>query len=157
MTKPIATTERVSDTELVVTHHFDAPPHLVFEAWTKAELMQRWWVPKSFGMTMLSCEIDARTGGTYRFVFAHPSFEHPLAFHGRYLEVVPNSCIVWTNEESADGSVTTVTFEDLGGKTRQVLHEKYPSKEAAEEAVASGSMSGYPEQFDALGELLAGG
>jgi uncharacterized protein YndB with AHSA1/START domain len=119
--------------------------------------MQRWWVPKSFGMTMLSCEIDARTGGTYRFVFQHPAFDQPMAFHGRYIEVTPHSRIVWTNEESPDGSVTTVTLEDLGGSTRLVLHDLYPSKEAADEAVASGSTSGYPEQFDALDDLFAGG
>jgi uncharacterized protein YndB with AHSA1/START domain len=157
MSKPITTTERVSDTELVVTRHFDAPAHRVYQAWTTADLMKRWWVPKNFGMTLLSCEIDARTGGSYRLVFAHPSFEQPMAFHGRYLEAVPHSRLVWTNEEDPDGSVTTATFEDLGGTTRLVLHERYPTREAADMAVASGSTGGYPDQFDALDTVLAHG
>jgi len=157
MTTHHTTTERLSARELVVTRLFDAPPRLVYEAWTTADLMKRWWVPKSFGMTLLSCEIDARTGGTYRFVFSHPTFEAPMAFFGRYIEAVPHSRLVWTNEESPDGSVTTVTFDDLGGRTRLVLHDLYSSKEAADEAVASGSTSGYPEQFDALEKVLAGG
>lgn len=155
MTQPTTTTERRSDRELVVTRLFDAPPQLVYRAWTTPALMQRWWVPKSFGMTLLSCEIDARPGGSYRFVFSHPDFPEPMAFFGRYLEAVPASRLVWTNEESPDGSVTTVTFEDLGGKTRLVLHDLYPSKDAADEAVASGSTSGYPVQFDQLDAVLA--
>lgn len=150
------TTERISDTELVVTRHFAAPPALVWQAWTTPALMQRWWVPASFGMTMLSCDIDARAGGTYRFVFSHPSFPEPMAFHGRYLEADPPRRLVWTNEEDPDGSVTTVTLTDMGdGTTRLVLHDRFPSKEAADAAIASGSTSGYPEQFAALDTLLA--
>jgi uncharacterized protein YndB with AHSA1/START domain len=152
------TTERISDTELLVTRHFDAPPHLVYEAWTTADLMRRWWVPASFGMTMLECEIDARTGGTYRFVFQHPAFDQPMAFHGRYVEATPPTRIVWTNEEDPNGSVTTVTLHDMGdGTTRLVLHDVYPTKEAADEAIASGATGAYPEQFDALDALLSGG
>lgn len=157
MTNPITTTERRSARELVVTRHFDAPPHLVYQAWTTADLMRRWWVPESFGMTLLSCQIDARTGGSYRFEFLHPSSEAPKAFFGHYIEAVPHSRLIWTNEESPDGSVTTVTFEDLGGKTRLVLHDLYPSEAAADEAIASGSTSGYPMQFDQLDAVLAGG
>ncbi len=152
------TTERVSDTELVVTRHFDAPPHLVYQAWTTADLMRRWWVPASFGMTLLECTIDARPGGTYRFVFQHPDFPDPMAFHGKYIEATPHSRIVWTNEEDPNGSVTTVTLHDLGkGQTRLVLHDRYPTKEAADEAIASGSTGAYPEQFAALDTLLAAG
>src|SRR5215831_2470420 len=106
------TTERKSDRELVVTRTFNAPARIVFEAWTKSELFQRWWAPKSFGLTMLSCEMDVRTGGTYRLVFRHPASEQPMAFFGRYIEVIPNSRLVWTNDEGGDGgAVTTVTFE----------------------------------------------
>lgn len=149
------TVERKSERELVVTRTFNGPARFVFEAWTQPELLERWWTPKSFGITFVSCEIDARTGGTYRFVFSHPDFEQPMAFFGRYLEVTPYSRIVWTNEESADGALTTVTFEESSGKTLQVLHELYPSKQALEDALESGSPGGASEQFESLDELLA--
>ena len=150
------TVERNSERELVVTRTFNGPAHIVFEAWTKPEFLKRWWAPKSFGISFLSCEADARTGGTYRFVFRHASSEQPLAFFGRYIEVTPHSRIVWTNEESADGAVTTVTFEEKGGKTLLVLHELYPSKQALDEAIASGNTgtSGAGEQFEELDTLL---
>jgi uncharacterized protein YndB with AHSA1/START domain len=150
------TVERKSEREIVVTRAFNGPAHIVFEAWTNPELLKQWWVPKSFGITFVSCEADVRTGGTYRFVFSHPASEQPMAFFGRYIEVVPHSRIVWTNEESADGPVSTVTFEEKDGKTLLVLSELYPSKEALDEAIASGSTgtSGAPEQFELLDELL---
>jgi uncharacterized protein YndB with AHSA1/START domain len=146
--------ERRSEREIVVTRTIDAPPHIVFEAWTRGDLFQRWWVPKSFGLTLLSCELDVRVGGTYRLVFRHPAGEEPMAFHGRYLEVVPPSRLVWTNEEAGDnGQVTTVTFEEKAGKTLLVMHELYPSKEALDEG--SGSTGGMDETFNQLEELLA--
>ena len=148
------TVERKSERELVVTRTFNGPAHIVFEAWTKPELIQRWWTPKSFGMSFISCEADVRTGGRYRFVFRHAASEQPMAFFGRYLEVTPYSRIVWTNEESADGSVTTVTFEEKGDETLLVLHELYPSKQALDDAIASGSTSGASEQFEQLDTLL---
>jgi uncharacterized protein YndB with AHSA1/START domain len=149
------TTDRRSDRELVVTRVFDAPARIVFEAWTTPELLMRWWAPKSFGITFLSCEADVRPGGTYTFVFGHPQSGEPMAFVGRYLEVKPHSRLVWTNEESEEGAVTTVTFEEQDGKTHLVLHDLYPSKDALDEAVASGSVNAYPEQFDELEALLA--
>lgn len=144
------------DRELVVTRRFNAPARLVFEAWTRPEHMLRWWVPASFGMTFLTCEMDARTGGSYRFVFQHPDFPEPMAFFGRYIEVVPNQRLVWTNEESGEGSVTTVTFTEKDGVTHLELSDRYPSKAALDEAVASGSTGAYPEQFAALDAFLAG-
>ncbi len=154
--KNLTTVERRSDRELLVTRTFDAPASLVFEAWTKAELFQRWWVPKSCGLTLLSCELDVRVGGVYRLEFSHPVAPEPMAFHGSYLEVTPHSRLVWTNEEAGDkGQVTTVTFEEKGGKTLLVMHDLYPSKEALDEAIASGSTSGTDETFNQLGELLA--
>jgi len=149
------TVERKSERELVITRTFDGPARLVFEAWTKPELIQRWWTPKSFGITFVSCEADVRTGGTYRFVFSHPAFEQPMAFFGRYVEVTPHSRIVWTNEESPEGALTTVTFEQEGGKTLLVLHELHPSKQALDDAIANGSSSGAGEQFEALDDVLA--
>lgn len=149
------TTKRESDREWVVTRTFNAPARIVFEAWTKPELLMRWWAPKSFGISFLSCEADVRAGGKYRFVFAHPSFKEPMAFFGRYLEVIPHSRLVWTNEEGAEGGqVTTVTFEEKGGKTLLVMHDLYPSKEALDEAIASGSTGGTCETFEQLDEML---
>jgi uncharacterized protein YndB with AHSA1/START domain len=149
------TVERKSERELVVTRTFNAPARIVFEAWTNPELLQRWWTPKSFGITFVSCEMDARTGGSYRFVFSHPDFEQPMAFVGKYVEVTPCSRIVWTNEESADGALSTLTFEEKGGKTFLVLHELYPSKQALDDAIESGSSGAAPEQFALLDEILA--
>ena len=149
------TVERKSERELVVTRTFNAPARIVFEAWTKPELLKRWWAPQSFGMSFLSCEADVRTGGTYRFVFRHPASEQPVAFFGKYVEVIPNARLVWTNEEGDGGAVTTVTFEEKGGKTLVVMHDLYPSKEALDNAIASGSTSGTGEQFEQLDELLA--
>ncbi|MGE3334879.1 MAG: SRPBCC family protein [Rhodospirillaceae bacterium] len=146
--------ERKSDRELVVTRTFNAPARLVFEAWTKPDLLKRWWAPKSFGITFISCELDVRTGGAYRFVFGHPDFPQPMAFFGRYIEVTPPSRLVWTNEESPDGSVTTATFEEKDGRTYVVIHDLYPSKDALDAAIASGSTGAYPEQFGELETLL---
>jgi uncharacterized protein YndB with AHSA1/START domain len=149
------TVERKSEREVVITRTFSAPAQLVFEAWTKPELMRRWWVPKSSGLTLLSCEMDVRTGGTYRFVFPHPSTAEPMAFFGRYLEVSPHSRLVWTNEEAGDaGQISTMTLEDRGDTTRMVLHELYPSSEALD--AGAGAYDGMPESFDQLDELLAG-
>ncbi len=147
------TVERRSERELVVTRTFDGPPRLVFEAWTRPELFMRWWAPKSTGVPMLSCEMDVRVGGGYRVEFGKDA-AHAMAFFGRYIEVTPPSRLAWTNEEGEDGAVTTVTFEDIGGKTRLVLHELYPSKEALDASVA-GMEGGMPEQFAQLDELLA--
>ena len=146
------TTERTSDRELVVRRTFDAPPRLVFEAWTKPELFKRWWVPKSLGVSLHSCELDARTGGTYRLVFGDDAATQ-AEFFGRYLEVTPHSRIVWTNDEGGEGgAVTTVTFEDKGGQTLLEIHDLYPSREAADEG--AGSLDGMPETLDQLDEVL---
>jgi uncharacterized protein YndB with AHSA1/START domain len=149
------TTERKSDREVVFTRTFNGPARLVFEAWTRPELLKQWWVPKASGMSLLSCEADVRVGGKYRFVFGHEAFPEPMAFFGKYLEVTPHSRLVWTNEEGADGgAVTTVTFEEKAGKTLLVVHDLYPSKKALDDAIASGATSGMPEQFEQLDELL---
>ena len=127
------TVERKSDRELVVTRTFDAPVRNVFEAWTKPELFMRWWAPKSMGVPLLSCEMDVRAGGKYRLEFGQGD-SNSMAFFGKYIEVTPDSRLVWTNDEGEDGAVTTVTFEEKGGKTLLVFHELYPSKEALDSA-----------------------
>ena len=145
------TVERKSERELVVMRTFNGPARIVFEAWTKPELFKQWWVPKSMGMSLLSCEMDVRAGGRYRLVFAASP---PAEFFGRYIEVTPHSRLVWTNEEGGDaGPVTTVTFEEKGGKTLLVLHELYPSKEALD-AAGTGAADAMSETFEQLDELL---
>ena len=147
------TVERKSDRELVTTRTINGPARIVFEAWTRPELFKRWWVPKSMGMTLYSCEMDVRVGGKYRLEFSQDP-ENPMAFFGTYLEVTPHSRLAWTNEESgADGPVTTVTFEEKGGKTLLVLHELYPSKEALD-AAGTGAADALGETFEQLDELL---
>lgn len=148
--------ERTSDRELVVTRSVNGPAHLVFQAWTNPTLFLRWWIPKSSGVSLLSSEMDIRTGGSYRLVFSHPSAPQPMAFFGTYKEVTPPSRMVWTNDESPDGAVTTVTFEEKDGKTLVMLTDLHPSKEALDAAIASGSTSGFDEQFAQLDALLAG-
>jgi uncharacterized protein YndB with AHSA1/START domain len=147
--------ERKSERELVVTRTFDYPARIVFEAWTKPELLSRWWVPKSYGMTLLSCETDPRVGGGYRLVFAlGGDTSKPMAFFGKYLEVTPPSRLVWTNDEGGEGGpVTTVTFEERGGKTLLVKRDLYASKEALDADM--GSSQGMSESFAQLDALLA--
>jgi uncharacterized protein YndB with AHSA1/START domain len=147
------TVERTSDRDVVVTRTINGPARIVFEAFTNAELLERWWVPRSMGMTLVSCEVDARVGGRYRLVFDHGGPE-PAAFFGTYVEVKPYSRLAWTNEEGGeDGPVTTVTFEENGGKTLVVLHERYSSKEALD-AAGTGAADAMVETFDQLDELL---
>ena len=144
------TVERKSDCEIVVTRTVNAPAHLVFEAWTNADLFRRWWVPKSYGLNLVGCQMDARVGGQYRLSFLHEG--STMEFFGTYLEVTPNSRLVWTNEEGGDGeTVTTVTFEESDGKTVVAIHDRYPSSEA----VDTGSTGAMPEVLEQLDELLA--
>jgi uncharacterized protein YndB with AHSA1/START domain len=147
------TVQRKSDREVVVTRTFDCPARFVFEAWTNAALFKQWWVPKSMGMTLRSCELDVRVGGGYRLVFGDdPS--NPMTFFGKYLEVTPYSRLVWTNEESGDGGpITTVTLAEKGGKTMLVLQELYPTKEALD-AAGTGAADALSETFSQLDELL---
>ena len=147
------TVERKSEREIVVTRTFNAPARVVFEAWTRPELFKQWWVPKSMGMFLRSCEMDVRVGGGYRLVFGHDA-SNPAEFFGRYIEVTPHSRLVWTNDEGGDGGpVTTVTFEEKGGKTLLVMHELYPSKEALD-AAGTGAADAMGETFEQLDELL---
>ncbi len=144
---------RQSERELVVTRIVNANARIVYEAWTKAELFSQWWVPKSCGLSLLSCDLDVRVGGGYRLVFGYG--DSTMVVFGKYLEVVPPSRLVWTNEEDEGGGpVTTVTFEETSGKTLVTVHDLYPSKEALDEAIASGATSGMPESLDQLDEFV---
>jgi uncharacterized protein YndB with AHSA1/START domain len=144
--------EKTSERELLVTRTFDAPACIVFAAWTTPELFMQWWAPKSIGAPLFSCEMDVRTGGGYRIAFGHDATS-AMAFFGKYLEVIPNVRLVWTNEESPDAAVTTVTFEEKGDKTLLVLRESYPSKKALDEG--RGAEDALPEQFAQLDEILS--
>jgi uncharacterized protein YndB with AHSA1/START domain len=148
--KNSATAERKSEREMVVTRSFDAPAHILFDAWTKPELFRQWWVPKSYGLLLLSCEMDVRVGGRYRLEFGHPDSDQPMVFFGSYSEVIPNARIAWSNEESEDGAVTTVTFDEQDGKTMLVVHDLYPSKVALDNEIASGGTGGMRETLDQL-------
>ena len=146
------TVERKSERELVVTRTVNGPARIVFEAWTRPELFRQWWVPKSAGLKLLSCEMDVRVGGGYRLEF-DVGAPKPLAFYGRYLEVTPHSRLVWTNDEGGEGgAVSTVTLEEEGGTTLLVMHELHASKEALDAAL--GSYDGMGETFEQLDELL---
>lgn len=153
-TQERTTMERTSERELVVTRTIDGPVQIVFDAWTQPELLRRWWVPRSVPITLLSVEMDVRVGGTYRLVFeVDPTTT--MAFFGRYLEVSPPSRLVWTNEEGeGDAVVTTVTFDEDQGRTRLVVHDLYPSKDALDDAIASEATPGWAEMLDQLDELL---
>lgn len=152
-TKTPTTAERTSERELVVRRTVNGPARLVFEAWTKPELFRRWWVPESFGLTLLSCEMDVRVGGKYCLVFRHG--DSTMEFFGTYREVTPPTRLVWTNEEGDGETVTTVTFDEKDGRTSLVVHDLYPSKDALDAAIASGATGGMPDQLDQLEALLA--
>jgi len=150
MAANLTTVERKSERELIVTRTFDGPARIVFEAWTRPELFKRWWLPKSMGMCLRSCEMDVRVGGKYRLEFEPDG----MAFFGTYLEVTPPSRLAWTNEEGGEGGqITTVTFEESGGRTLLVMHELYPSKEALD-AAGTGAADAMGETFEQLDELL---
>jgi uncharacterized protein YndB with AHSA1/START domain len=147
--------ERASDRELVVTRTFDAPARIVFEAWTTPALFMRWWAPRSSGVPMRSCVMDVRIGGGYRIEFGKGD-ANTMAFFGKYVEVVPNARLVWTNDEGGEGGpVTTVTFEETDGRTLVTYRELYASRDAFDQAF-EGMEGGMPEQFEQLAELLAG-
>ncbi len=153
--KARTTVERTSGRELVVTRNIDGPARIVFEAWSKPELFQRWWAPKSCGVSLISLEAEVRTGGAYRLLMGHPSSRRPMAFFGRYLEVAPPSRLVWTNDEGGEGgAITTVILEEKDGATRVVVQELYSSKEALDDAMACGSTNGWSEQFEQLDDLV---
>lgn len=146
--------ERRSDRELVVTRRFAAPIHLVYRAWADPALFRQWWIPRSYGMTLVSCEMDIRKGGTYRLEIGHPASDQPMAFFGTYLEVVPDERLVWTNEESPEGAITTVTFATVDGLTEVSISNLFPSAQALEQELESGACDGTRESLGQLESFL---
>jgi uncharacterized protein YndB with AHSA1/START domain len=157
MTRNPTTVERRSDRELVVTRAFNAPARIVFDAWTKPDLLKRWWAPRSLGVTLFHCESDVRVGGRYRFEFGRDP-ENPMVFSGTYKEVVPPSRLVFTQlfeqMRAAGEAIVTATLEERDGKTEFVLHQLYPTKEALDGAIASGMEKGMRETYEQLEELV---
>jgi uncharacterized protein YndB with AHSA1/START domain len=149
-----ANAERKSERELIISRLISGSSQLVFEAWARPEVFRKWWVPKSAPITLESCEMDVRTGGKYRLTFSMDS--QRMEFFGKYLEVIPSSRLVWTNEEGGENAavITTVTFEELDGATRVTVHDRYPSKQALDEALASESTGALPEQLEQLEQLI---
>jgi uncharacterized protein YndB with AHSA1/START domain len=154
------TMELKSDREIIISRTFNAPPRIVFDAWTKAEFVRRWWAPASHCVAMEACDADVRVGGKYRYVLS-PRRGGQIAFSGEYTEITPYTRLRYTQifEEFPDAEVNiTVTFAERGGKTHLVSHEVYPSKEARAGALEAGMEHGMREtmdQLDALVEQLA--
>ena len=146
--------ERISERELVASRLINGPSHLVFEAWAKPDLFKKWWVPKSAPITLVSCEMEIRTGGKYRLQLSMGS--QSMEFFGKYLEVTPYSRLVWTNEEGGESAavITTVTFEETDGTTLVTVHDLYPSKKALDDAIATDSTGALPEQLEQLEQLM---
>ncbi len=153
VTKNQTVVERLSDCELVTTRTFNGPAELVFDAWTKPELVMRWWAPRSFGIKFVTCEIDLRIGGQYRYVFALEGHE-PMEFYGTYLDVQRPTRLVWTNADAGD-AVSTATFTEKAGRTVLTLHELHPCKAALDESLGSGVIEGSCETYEQLDEFLA--
>ena len=151
------TVERTSARELVVTRTFNGSASMVFDAWTKPELLKQWWAPKSLGVSLFECESDLRVGGTYRYAFGRDP-KNPEVFSGRYKEVSPPSRLVLTQVyermRDAGEAIITAIFEESNGKTRLTLHQLYPSKEALDGAIGSGMERGMRETFDQLDGLV---
>jgi len=151
------TVERKSPQELLVTRTVNAPAQIVFDAWTKPELLKRWWAPRPLGVVLFECDADLRVGGTYRYAFGRDP-NNPEVFSGRYVEINPPGRLVFTQvyERMRDvgEALVTVTFEESQGRTLLALHQRFPSKEALDGAVASGMERGMRETFDQLDTLV---
>jgi len=142
--KNLTTFERKSDLELLITRSFDGPARIVFDAWTRPELLRRWWAPCSLGVSLIECDADVRVGG---------------AFSGMYREVTPHSRLVYTSifepMRAAGEAIVTATLSEHAGKTRLELHSLYPSKAALDGAVGAGMEHGARETMDQLETLVA--
>ena len=148
-----ATVTLPTDEQILITREFDAPKHLVYQAWTTPELVRRWWTAKRGEMT--TCEIDLRVGGTWRYVMvADGGFE--VAFHGEYREIVPNERIVSTEvyEGMPDAeAVDTLTFSEMDGRTTLTIVVQHKSKEHRDGHIESGMEGGLQDALDLLEEV----
>ena len=154
--KNVTTVERLGARELVVKRKFNATARAVFDAWTQPEFLERWWAPRSRGVTLFSCEADVRVGGRYRYAFGRDP-QKPMVFSGTYKEVDAPSRVVCTQvfeQMPAGEAIITATFDERHGKTELVLHQLFPSKEALDGALSSDMEAGMRETFEQLEELV---
>ncbi len=142
-----------TDTQILITREFDAPKHLVYEAWTTPELVKRWWSGKRGEMTI--AEIDLRVGGMWRYVMvADGGFE--VAFHGEYREIVPNERIVSTEvyEGMPDGeALNTLTLNEADGRTTMTILVEHSIEEHRDAHINSGMEAGMQESMDLLEQV----
>ena len=155
------TMELKGDREIVIERTFNGPAHIVFDAWTRPELVARWWAPKQRGVSVVRCEADVRVAGRYRYHLRHPHGE--FAFSGEYVDVTPPARVVYTEifEPTASGSqpgdaavTVTVTFTERGGQTHVVSHSHCPTPQVRDAIIASGMESGMRETMDQLEMLV---
>ena len=156
--KNVTTMDLEGDRAIITKRTFNGPARIVFDAWTRAEHVQRWWAPKSRGVTIVEAGADVRPGGPYRYLFRLAD-GHEFAFSGKYKEVTPHTRLVYTQiyepMREAGEVIATITFDERGGKTHLVAHELYPSKETRDAALSSGMEAGMRETMDQLDELVA--
>ncbi len=155
--------ELKGDRGIVITRMFNGPARIVFDAWTRPELVMRWWAPRSRGVSVVGCDAAVSVGGHYRYVLRHDAGTE-MAFSGKYIEVTPHSRLVYTHlfEPTASGTnpgdpelIITVTFDEHDGKTLVVSHSLCPSKELRDIILASGMEGGMRETMEQLEELVA--
>jgi uncharacterized protein YndB with AHSA1/START domain len=155
-----ATVTLPTDEQIRITREFDAPRHLVYEAWTTPELVKRWWNAKRGEVTV--AEIDLRVGGKWRYAMETPDgFE--VAFHGEYREIVPNERLVTTetyeglpegvSEEDA-ATLNTATFEEEDGRTTLTIVVQAKNKASRDAIVESGMEAGLQDALDLAEEVV---
>lgn len=147
--------ELVADREIVIALVFRAPARIVFDAWTRPELVRRWWAPRSHRVEVVDCQADVRAGGKYRYLLRKDGRD--LGFSGTYREVTPHARLVYTQVfEPVPGSevIVSVTFDERDGETHLLAHELHPSKEARAAALATGMEQGMRESMEQLDELV---
>jgi uncharacterized protein YndB with AHSA1/START domain len=151
------TLELAGDREIVMKRSFAAPARFVFDAWTKADLVAKWWAPEKCGVAMVACEADVRPGGKWKYTLRNPDAE-VVSFYGEYREVTAPSRLVYTETFSkypdSPPVIVTVTFEERDGRTEMTSTQLYPSKEVREMVVATGMEFGANETMNQLEVLL---
>lgn len=155
-TKGTAVVTLPSDTQILITREFNAPKHLLYQAYTTPELIKRWWSAKRGAVTV--ADVDLRVGGGWRFVMVtEDNFE--VGFHGEYRELVPNERIVSTEvyEGMPDGeSLNTMTFTESNGRTLMTTLVQHASQEHRDAHINSGMEAGMQDAFDLLEEAALG-
>jgi uncharacterized protein YndB with AHSA1/START domain len=148
--------EPIADREVVIEREFEVPARFLFEAWSRPEHLRRWFGPVGWPVTL--CEMDFRKGGRFRIAMTGPSGEQNTPFGGTYLEIVPNRKIVYDNafeEPGAEKMVVTVTFEEMDGKTKLIMHTLFASVAMRNEHIGGGFVEGVGSGFDQLADVVS--